>query len=520
LNESLSINDYKDYLDYLVNEIGSRPSGSIANEEAIVWINNTIMEESAGRITTWLVGPHASLVAHLPAVQYHPFLEINETVFLDYQSEGNKTNKPAVVLSAHIDTVGFSPGADDNGSGIALLLYLAKLITKMHFSFDIYFVFTNAEEIGLFGAYQVANWFKTRQIPILININIDMILYNPPNILFNEIGGNRMGEYYAKILSVYSKNFDDGAISVNVSNELWQRGDQYAFFLNGFPAISISESQNNEDLAINPYYHTEDDVIDAIGYDYQNPLRIMRAIVLAFVDWSKSIEWGDLGIFHYYSKNISSINDELEAIIIDDSLAIIKVSCEACELSINKLNNHSVTSNNNLTIYLKKGQYNFSIDEDVAKIDLYLGSDINNNSKIDVFELENQLDKTVDTDGDNLTDYDEIFVIQTSPIQNDSDKDGLLDPDEIVLQTDPWNSDTDNDGYEDGEEIIKGSDPLDLSSFPSTIISQTVSIKSSNDSTSSYSSTSTSTTSGSLFIGLILPILVFGLFNQRKKKNY
>ena len=98
--------------------------------------------------------------------------------------------------------------------------------------------------------------------------------------------------------------------------------------------------------------------------------------------------------------------------------------------------------------------------------------------------------KTQDTDGDGLSDWDEIHLYHTNPNladtdgdgypdgeevahgysplvagktlkEVDSDGDGLSDWDEIhVYHTDPFNKDTDGDGYPDGEEVAHGYSPL------------------------------------------------------------
>ncbi|MGF1670303.1 MAG: OmpA family protein [Balneolaceae bacterium] len=67
-----------------------------------------------------------------------------------------------------------------------------------------------------------------------------------------------------------------------------------------------------------------------------------------------------------------------------------------------------------------------------------------------------------DTDGDGLSDYDEIFVHETDPLNPDTDGDGLTDGEEVnVYGTDPLNPDTDGDGLSDGDEVnVYGTDPL------------------------------------------------------------
>ena len=66
-----------------------------------------------------------------------------------------------------------------------------------------------------------------------------------------------------------------------------------------------------------------------------------------------------------------------------------------------------------------------------------------------------------DTDGDGLTDSQEIDVTSTDPNNPDSDGDGVNDGDEVnKLGTDPNNPDTDGDGLSDGEEAAWNADPL------------------------------------------------------------
>lgn len=68
----------------------------------------------------------------------------------------------------------------------------------------------------------------------------------------------------------------------------------------------------------------------------------------------------------------------------------------------------------------------------------------------------------IDTDGDGISDLDEVSLYGTNPSANDSDGDGLSDGDEInVHNTDPTVADSDGDGLSDGDEInIHGTDPL------------------------------------------------------------
>lgn len=69
------------------------------------------------------------------------------------------------------------------------------------------------------------------------------------------------------------------------------------------------------------------------------------------------------------------------------------------------------------------------------------------------------INPTADTDGDGVTDYQEI-ALGTNPSAVDSDGDGLTDGQEVTLGTNPLSADTDGDGITDGWEVAHGSNPL------------------------------------------------------------
>lgn len=69
--------------------------------------------------------------------------------------------------------------------------------------------------------------------------------------------------------------------------------------------------------------------------------------------------------------------------------------------------------------------------------------------------------KRIDSDGDGLSDYDEIYNYFTDIFSPDSDNDNLTDYEEVfVTNTDPLSPDSDGDGYLDGQEIMSCYNPL------------------------------------------------------------
>ena len=65
--------------------------------------------------------------------------------------EGSKS-RDALIVEAHYDTVRDSPGADDNGSGVAVLLEAACLLSRFEFERTVLLAFTDFEERGFLGA--------------------------------------------------------------------------------------------------------------------------------------------------------------------------------------------------------------------------------------------------------------------------------------------------------------------------------------------------------------------------------
>jgi len=92
------------------------------------------------------------------------------------------------------------------------------------------------------------------------------------------------------------------------------------------------------------------------------------------------------------------------------------------------------------------------------------GDGLSDNDELNVYGTNPNV---ADTDGDGLNDGNEVNVTGTNPNIADTDGDGLNDGDELNLYgTDSTLVDTDGDGFRDGVEIWRGSDPLDPDSTP------------------------------------------------------
>ncbi len=106
-----------------------------------------------------------------------------------------------------------------------------------------------------------------------------------------------------------------------------------------------------------------------------------------------------------------------------------------------------------------------SIDPIVGKWGIYKesadGKLINDDEGVLKIHYVAQQTKTPrDSDGDGISDFDEITKFFTDPLNEDTDNDRLTDGLEIELGTNPLERDTDNGGVDDGTEVLKdGTDP-------------------------------------------------------------
>jgi len=73
------------------------------------------------------------------------------------------------------DSVIYAPGANDDGSGIACLMEMTRLISKMNLPVTVQLMFLSGEEHGLFGATHQAALAKQANQNLIAVINNDMI---------------------------------------------------------------------------------------------------------------------------------------------------------------------------------------------------------------------------------------------------------------------------------------------------------------------------------------------------------
>ena len=81
-----------------------------------------------------------------------------------------------LVIGAHYDTTPWSPGANDNGSGVASVLVVAEELADDDLPFDVRFIFFGSEETGLHGSNHYAGGLSQAEVDRIVGmINLDVV---------------------------------------------------------------------------------------------------------------------------------------------------------------------------------------------------------------------------------------------------------------------------------------------------------------------------------------------------------
>jgi len=197
--------------------------------------------------------------------------------------EGSDATDSVSIIGAHYDNkmssgdlFTFIPGANDNASGVAAALEIARLMKKKSFvpKYTIKFVAFAAEEIGLLGSYDYAQKTDARNEKIIMMLNNDMIaspaLSEPLTVnIIHYSNSTGLRVQAEKVCSEYT------SLSYYSDNSLSNRSDSQPFYLNGFkPLFFIQKSLGSN-------YHTPNDVASNCNFNYcREIVKISYALLL------------------------------------------------------------------------------------------------------------------------------------------------------------------------------------------------------------------------------------------------
>jgi Zn-dependent M28 family amino/carboxypeptidase len=217
--------------------------------------------------------------------------------------KGGLRSTEIVVIGAHYDTVLDCPGADDNTSGIAALLELARILRTKHPARTLRFIAFVNEEPPYFQTANMGSWVYARQVHsrrenIIAAISLETIgLYSDVqgsqhypagfNLLFpskgNFIGfvGNLSSRRLVREM-VRSFRETTSFPSEGVAAPEWVGGvgwsDHWSFWQEGYPAVMVTDTAPFR----NKNYHLPSDTPDTLDYD--RTARVVQGLARVITD--------------------------------------------------------------------------------------------------------------------------------------------------------------------------------------------------------------------------------------------
>lgn len=117
---------------------------------------------------------------------------------------GARPDGDVVMVTAHLDSIAHdsqaAPGADDNGSGVAVAIHVAHDLVRMRLERPVIFAVFSNEERGRTGSSSFARAARARGARLKAVVNIDILGYNrPPSLeLFRAMGAHASAKYKLK----------------------------------------------------------------------------------------------------------------------------------------------------------------------------------------------------------------------------------------------------------------------------------------------------------------------------------
>lgn len=191
-------------------------------------------------------------------------------------------NETVIVIGAHYDHLGYGQmgstepdvrevhnGADDNGSGVAVLLELADHFASNPPGPTLWFVAFTAEEVGLVGSNHFVNNPPESLDNVKFMLNMDM---------FGRIENHKLtvhGIGSAKGLPDAATSAAEGTgLEISMTGDGYGASDQTSFYVKGIPVSHLLGTLHGD------YHSTRDDIAEINSIDLVRALRFARNYVI------------------------------------------------------------------------------------------------------------------------------------------------------------------------------------------------------------------------------------------------
>lgn len=227
---------------------------------------------------------------------------------------GSGLQPERIAVLAHYDTVAETPGADDNASGVAVLLEVARLLAGLSFEQTIDFIAVSLEEnrsedepgSGTRGSIALAAHARQEGWRIGGVLVLESVAYAGDDVLQNVPPGvpvpvPKVGNFIALIGNERSLNLVSAFLQaierlklelpyvplvVPGNGELLpdsRRSDHAPFWDQGYPALMVTDTTNFR----SPHYHRPTDTLETLNLEFA--AKVCRATAQAVIDLAQLV---------------------------------------------------------------------------------------------------------------------------------------------------------------------------------------------------------------------------------------
>lgn len=209
-----------------------------------------------------------------------------------------KEGEGLIILGAHFDSVEGSPGADDNASGVAVLLEAARVLARAKLRAEVLFCAFNLEELNMIGSTHFARKLKAQRAKVKAMVSLEMVGFTdthpgsqkyPPGLGwfypnrgdFIGIVGNWRSSVLMRQFSWHMRrvpNLPVETLTVLGNGFLLPQvrlSDHAPFWDLGYPALLVTDTA----FFRNPHHHASSDTLRTLDLDFM--ARVCQGVVLA-----------------------------------------------------------------------------------------------------------------------------------------------------------------------------------------------------------------------------------------------
>ena len=229
--------------------------------------------------------------------------EGRECYNLEAEIIGSERPDEIVIIGAHYDSLEGAPGANDNASGVAAILALARAFANSKPERTLRFVAFVNEEPPFFqsddmGSFVYARRCRKRNDDVVAMLSLETIGYYTDEKGSQDFPIGLMdfvfpttGNFISFVGNIESHNLlcdvtgffrqyakfpsEAACLPEQISGVAWS--DQWSFWRNGYPGIMVTDTAPFR----YPYYHTHEDTPDKINYERFAYLVDMLKMVVA-----------------------------------------------------------------------------------------------------------------------------------------------------------------------------------------------------------------------------------------------